>query len=234
MRCKRVRKMLAGYVNEVLKSKGSRLVEEHIFECDSCRRELGVLRKILRLIDDVKVEYPPASVWENFLPDLHKRIESEAALVFRRQQKQRLYLLPGWVASAAVAVLIILAFVGLKYLSPVSLVQPQKAENIGMLGGSSPFVVENSSEQVLVAGVISKVLITEAEALELRKLKNFVQSETLTVPYYHDDDVLVDMSGETSGTEDEEDIIQFLLENEFAEFDENPVIESDGSEFLTM
>ena len=232
MRCKRVRKMLADYVNEVLKSEDSHLVEEHIFECDSCRQELGVLRRILRLIDDVKVEYPPASVWENFLPDLHKRIESEAALVFRRQQKQRLYLLPGWVT--AVAVLIIFGFVGLEYLPPVRLVQPQKAENIGMLGGSSPSVVEDSSEQVLVAGAISKVLITEAEALELRKLKNFIQSETLTVPYYHYDDVLVDMNGETSGTEDEEDIIQFLLENEFVEFDENPMMESDGSEFLTM
>jgi hypothetical protein len=130
--------------------------------------------------------------------------------------------------------LIIFAFAGLKYLPPVSLVQPQRAENIGMLGDSSPFVVEDNSEQVLVAGVISKVLITEAEALELRKLKNFIQSETVTVSYYQGDDVLVDMSGEMSGTEDEEDIIQFLLENEFAEFDESPVMESDGSEFLTM
>jgi hypothetical protein len=36
------------------------------------------------------------------------------------------------------------------------------------------------------------------------------------------------------GTEDDEGVIEFLLENEFVEFDESPMIESDGTEFGTM
>jgi hypothetical protein len=225
--------MLVDYVNEVLGSEDSRLVQDHIAECDHCRQELDVLTKVLRLIDDVKVEYPPASVWQNFLPDLHRRIESEAALAFRKQQNRHFRLLPRWVASAAAVVLILFASVMFRYYPSVNPFRPQRAENIEMVEDSFPSVVEDSPEPVLVAGIISRVLITEAEAAELEKLRSFTQSETLTVPYYYDD-VLVDMNGDASGTEDDIGIIQFLLDSEFAEFDESPTVESDDSEFDTM
>jgi hypothetical protein len=231
--------MFADYANEVLGSADSRLVQEHVAKCDSCRRELDELEKVLRLIDDVNVEYPPASVWENFLPDLHRRIESEAALAFKKQRRQRFHLLPGWAIAAAAVVLISFASVMLRYYPPAGSVRLQRGENIEMIEDSSPPVVpvvEDSSEPVLVAGIISEVLITEVEAAELEKLKAFIQSETLTLPYYYydDDDVLADTTGEVRGTEDDEGVIEFLLENEFVEFDESPMIESDGTEFGTM
>ena len=69
MKCKRAQKLLAGYINEVLEPEASREVQEHVAECGICRKELGTLRRVLELIDNVKVEYPPTSVWENFLPD---------------------------------------------------------------------------------------------------------------------------------------------------------------------
>ena len=49
MKCKRIQKMLADYVNEILGSEDTKLVQDHIAECDSCRREvdmpLGVFRR---------------------------------------------------------------------------------------------------------------------------------------------------------------------------------------------
>jgi hypothetical protein len=234
VKCRHVRKMLADYVNGVLGQEDSRVVQEHVAECDSCHRELDALRKVLRLMDDVKVEYPPASVWENFLPDLHSRIESEAALAFRKQHRQRLYLLPGWVASAAAVVLALFASVILRYYPPApSSIQLRAPESVRMVEGRSPSAVEHSSEPVLVAGVISEVLISEEEAAKLKKLRSFIQSETLMLPHYYDD-VLVDMSEEASGTEDDEGFIQFLLENGFVEFDESSMVESDVNEFGTM
>ena len=62
----------------------------------------------------------------------------------------------------------------------------------------------------------------------MKKLKNFAQSEALSIPYYHEDDVLTYTELELGNTEDDDEVIQFLLENDFAEFDENPIIESDG------
>ncbi len=236
MKCKRAQKMLTDYVNKILGSEDSRLVQEHVVECDSCRRELDVLEKILGLIDDVKVEYPPASIWENFLPDLHRRIEKEAAFAFRKQRQQRFYLLPGWIANTAV-VLFLFALVMLKYYPFTEPVQPQqRPENVEMVESIPASVIEeDSSEHALVAGIISEVLITEAEVAKLKELKNFTQSEPLTLSYYYDDDYgLADLNGETNGTGDDEEIIQFLLESEFAEFEESSMIESDGSEFGSM
>lgn len=236
MKCRHARKMLADYVNGVLGSEDIHLIQEHVAECDSCRRELDALRKVLRLTDDVKVEYPPESVWERFFPDLHRRIESEAVHAFRKQQRQHLYLLPGWAASITVVVMILFAFVVLKYY-PDNSVQVQRAGNIETMESSSSPVVEDSSEPTLVIGIISRVLITEEEAAELRKLKDFIQSEMVMPSYYNYDDydsVPADMSGDASDVEDEGEVIQFLLENGFEEFDESPMIESDGGEFGTM
>jgi hypothetical protein len=235
MKCKLARKMLADYVNDVLEPEDSRLIQEHIAECDPCRRELDVLKKVLRLIDDVKVEYPPASVWENFLHDLHRRIESEAALAFKKQQKRFLYLLPGWIASAAAVVLVIFVSAMLGYYPFAGSVRSQGAkEDIEVVQDSSPSLVEYSSEPVLVAGMISEVLITEVEAAELKKLDIFTRSETLTPPYYyHDSDSLIDTTGEAGDTQDDEGFIQFL-ENKLSEFGENPMIESEDVEFETI
>jgi|GEM_PF-1883062 len=233
MKCRRARKMLVDYANEVLGPEDSRLVQEHVAGCDSCHRELDVLKEVLGLTDDVKVEYPPASVWESFVPDLHRRIESEAALAFRKRQGRYLYLLPRWAASAAAVVLILLTSVILRYYPSRNPFGVQEPVNIEMAEDSSLPSVKDSSEPVLVAGIISKVLITEAQAAELEKLERFTQSELLTLPYHYDD-VLVDMSGDVSGTEDDSGIIQFLLESEFAEFDENTMVESDDSEFERM
>jgi hypothetical protein len=193
-----------------------------------------MMEKVLSLADDVKVEYPPVSVWENFLPDLHRRIESEAALIFKKQQRQRLYLLPGWIASA-VAILILFASVMLRYYPPANPDGPQRAGNIEMVESSFPSVTEDSSERAIftVAGIISNVLITEAEAEELKKLESIAQLETLTLPNYYYDDVLMDIGDEVSGAGDDEGVIQYL-ENEFAEFGESPMIEPDDSEFGTM
>ncbi len=227
MKCKRARKMLLDYVNGTLEPEDSHLVHEHTTGCDLCRRELDALSKILKIADNAEVEYPPASVWENFLPDLHKRIEREAALVFGKQYRQRLYFLPGWAAFVTVVILTIFAIVMPKYYPSAVPFRHQTAENTETVESSSPSVVKESPEPVIVAGMISKMLITEAEAAELDKLKNFIQSEVLIPPHYGEDDIMINITEESSSVEDDEGVIQFLLESEFAEYSDNPVIESD-------
>ena len=96
MKCKRAQKMLADYANQVLEPEDRHLVQEHIDQCNSCQQELDTMQNVLRVIDNNTVKYPPAPIWENFLPDLHRRIEREAALIFRKQWRQHLYIFPGW------------------------------------------------------------------------------------------------------------------------------------------
>jgi hypothetical protein len=82
--------------------------------------------------------------------------------------------------------------------------------------------------------MISKMLITEAEAAELDKLRNFIQSEVLIPPHYGEDDIMINITEDSSSAEDDEGVIQFLLESEFAEYGDNPVIESDIADLGAM
>ena len=241
MKCKHAQKMLTDYIDEVLDAEDSRSVQEHINGCDSCRRELDALRVILGHVSSAKVEYPPAHVWENFLPDLHRRIEREAILAFRKQRQQRFYALPGWVTSAAVVVLIFIASMMLRYYPYAKPVWLQRAQNIEIIRSRSLPKAKETSEPALVAGIISDVLITDAELAELEKLKSFIQSEDPALAYQFYDDVTdytAELGSETqtqkTETEDKEDIIQFLLENGFVEFEEATIIESDSGEFGSM
>ena len=237
MKCKRARKMLLGYVNGTLEQEDNHLIQEHITGCDLCRRELDTLNKILKITDNAKVEYPPASVWENFLPDLHRRIEREAALIFGKQYRQRLYFLPGWAAFVTIVILTVFTIVMPKYYPsavPFRYQTVENVENTETVETSSPPVVEDSSEPVIVAGMISKMLITEAEAAELDKLRNFIQSEVLIPLHYGEDDIMINITEESSSAEDDEGVIQFLLESEFAEYGDNPVIESDIADLGAM
>lgn len=232
MKCKRARKMLADYVNEVLDTEGNREVQGHVARCEACRRELNALGKVLELIDNVKVEYPPEFVWENFLPDLHKRIANEAALVFKKQQRQRLYLLPGWAAMVAI-VLIISASVILNDRSAIKPIHIQRASNTEIRRNASLSRMESDSKSTFVTGIISELLITEADAEKLKELRDAIQPEIQVFPYgyhYDDDDVLIDVSEDAGAASDDKEIIRYL-EDEFAEFDEDPMMESDDSEF---
>ena len=232
MKCKRAQKLLAGYVNEVLGPQENREVQEHVADCEICRKELYMLRNVLELIDNVKVEYPPASVWENFSSDLHRRIANEAALVFRKQRRQRFYLLPGWAAVAAI-VLILSASIVLHDEPVIRPILVQRASNVGTMSGISSSTAESSPESIFLAGVVSELLITEAEAEKLRELGSAIQSETFVFPYdYHYDnaDALIEVNEGTDTTVDDEEVIQYL-EDRFVEFDEGPVIESDYGEF---
>ena len=233
MKCRHIRKMVADYVNEVLDPDDMHLVEEHIAKCESCRRELDTLRKVLRLIDDVKVEYPSASVWQSFIPDLHRRIETEAALAFRKQRWQRLYFLSAWGAAASVAVLVLFASLLLRHYMVPKPLEIQKTENAVVETTSQP-LLEDDSESMLIANVISEVLITEEEAVELRELTDLAQPEITAISYQSYDDPLVDVRAEPRDAESDEEFIQFLLENEFAEFDDSPMMEADSGEFGAM
>jgi hypothetical protein len=222
--------MLADYANDILDSKDKRLVQIHIAECNSCRNELDKLLKVLNLIDDVKVEYPPASIWERFIPDLHKRIESEVAFTLTNQRKKQFYLATGWIASIAIIAMIIFASTMLQNKISRTPDQFLKSENGAMWNETSKEnlsnSIEESSERELVAGLISQVLITDSEAVELKKLKNFIQSDVLTLQYNYDD-VLDDLNSEIKSKSNEEGVIEFLLENEFVEFSEGSMMDSE-------
>jgi hypothetical protein len=230
MECKSARKMLVDYINQVLSPEKSLLLQGHLASCNSCRQELETMKKVLGLINSVKVEYPPDHVWNNFQSDLHQRIESEAVLAFRKQQRQRLYFLPGWAASIAAIVMIIFTSVILTYHPSSSSIKLSDSKKIDAMAYKSKNTREYGSEPKLVANVISDVLITETQAAEIKKLVDFQQSEN---PYYYEytlNDVLVELGN----TKESEGLIRSLLNDEFTLFDDNQSLEFSNDEYGSM
>lgn len=110
MECKKVQKLLPEYLEDTLTESKLMLVDEHLHNCDACRRELRALEKTIRLAGNIPVEYPQPELWENFVPILHARIAQQKSEA-RRSPIRWLSLLK--VASYGVATLILIGFLAL-------------------------------------------------------------------------------------------------------------------------
>jgi len=72
MRCKRIRKKLAAYLDGELDERQKALVKRHLLECAKCRKEADLLSRISYLLKDQPRIKPTLS----FEADLWKRIYS--------------------------------------------------------------------------------------------------------------------------------------------------------------
>lgn len=228
MKCNHAKKMLLDYVNGVINPEENIILQEHLANCQSCSKELRNMEKILDLVHDTKVEYPPEHVWDGFLDDLHQQIENEAVLAFKKQHQQRLYFVPGWVASIAAIIMIIIASTLITYHPSSNSVKVSASKNIETLMNSN--IIKDDSEPNIIAKAISDVLITETEIAEIRKLDSFQLSESIS---YYDDD-LDAMIVELGKAKDNKDSFNSLLNNEFSEFDNDQEIETYTDKYDSM
>lgn len=231
MKCKHIQKMIVNYINGSLRPDESPVFQEHIDNCQPCRHQLESMKKVLEIVGDARVEYPPENIWNSFLPDLHKRIEKEAVLTFKRNQRQKLYFLPGWAASVATVVMIIFTSVLLTYHKPPSSIEINETKITQVIENTKPKEIVYNSKPMLIANIISDILITESELEELKKLESFSQSESL---YYYYEGALNDVLVELDNIKNYEGLINSLLNSELAEFDDNHIMELSISEYGSM
>lgn len=210
MKCWYIRKKLLDYIDGNLSEKDSFTIEQHIAKCAQCRQEIEMFSKLSKAIH--RVDYPPASVWDNFLSDLHTRIEKEAARDFAKEQKRQSYIKWGWVFTAATAVLFFVSSVILEYQSTV-----EPKNNIQQIRVQARSSTSEKSESIFIAEIISDTLINEKEAVELKKLGNINVYEAYAPDHYNSYAILTDLNTETKPTN--EISIQSLLKGNFAQFD---------------
>jgi len=118
MKCRKVQKLLPGYLEGVLSADKLKTVDEHLHNCDACRKEYQIFEETIRLAGGIEVEYPPPEMWEAFIPMLHVRIMREMEKESRYKkfflQFPRLKLVG--MASAAL-ILVFSALVGYRVLN---------------------------------------------------------------------------------------------------------------------
>lgn len=222
MKCWRIRKKILDYIDGNLTEKESLTLEQHITKCDHCRQEIEMFSKLTRFIH--RVNYPPASVWDNFLSDLHTRIKKEAARDFAKEEKRQSYVKWGWTFAAVTAVLFFVSSVILEYQSTV--VPKSNLKQIKVQTHST----SEKSDNIVIAEIISDTLINEKEAAELKKLENITDYETYAPDRYNSYAILTDLNTETKPIN--ENTIQSLLKGNFAQFDTADTLErynTDGS-----
>jgi anti-sigma-K factor RskA len=102
LKCNDIEKLLADYTVGALDGDLAAQVEDHLRECESCRRELSALERVGELLQPMQMTEPPRDLW----PRIRARLQPRRA---RRPVWQH-YWRPGLALAAAAAILIAVIF----------------------------------------------------------------------------------------------------------------------------
>lgn len=175
MECKHIQKKLLEYIDGILSYEDSELVESHIAECDSCRREIELFYRLSGII--CKVDYPPASIWGDFLFDLHKRIDREALYQFAKEQKHKTYAIWGWAFASVAAIIFLITSIFLEYR-----IDSNKNYFIAKPEIASKPVYSNDYESYVIADIVSKAFINDKNIVHLKKLQKINEYSIFSPP----------------------------------------------------
>ncbi len=106
--------------------------EEHLGQCDACRREYTELLAARELMAERKRPDPDPSLWEGYWDRLTARMHREKVPYYSAPRTQRLlkvrgWRLPGWAlqAAAALALVVLGVFIGRFVMAPPSTAVPE-------------------------------------------------------------------------------------------------------------
>lgn len=169
VKCKYIKKKLIDYVDGILSEKERDIVEKHIKICKSCHQELSLLEKLPQI--NYKIEYPPDSVWDSFLDDLHKRIEHEVYCEYIKQQNQKKWAL---VSLSAVALIMIIFFVST--LTEYYVLSKPIRINENRNPQKSDLLISENSESMFIFGLLSRTFINDKDVKKLKYLNKYLNS----------------------------------------------------------
>jgi hypothetical protein len=103
MNCNEIKDMLSSYIDGELDEKDMLLVEEHIHNCEECRRELEEYNKILHVLHHMPEEEPP----KGYCNRLHEKLIK--ANVNKKTSKRMRWVKYGSIAAAFILVFVVYA-----------------------------------------------------------------------------------------------------------------------------
>jgi predicted anti-sigma-YlaC factor YlaD len=75
MEHEKIKELISSYHDDVLSADQRNLVEEHIKQCDSCRRELEEMGKFEEVMDKMELKKLPKEVWQVYWSSVYNRLE---------------------------------------------------------------------------------------------------------------------------------------------------------------
>jgi len=137
MEHEKIRELISSYHDSVLSAEQRRLVEEHIKECDSCRKEFEEMRKFEEVMDKMELKKPPKEVWQIYWSSVYNRLERRI----------------GWILFS-IGAIIILFYVGYKAIEGIiqdpTIPLLLKVGILGVLAGLVVLLVSIGRERIFV------------------------------------------------------------------------------------
>ncbi|HID56906.1 TPA: hypothetical protein EYP37_10290 [Candidatus Poribacteria bacterium] len=127
MKCDKVSDLLPGYIEGALKPRKENQVAEHLAGCPRCKREEMELRRTIELASSLEMEYPSEERWNQFMTDLHRRIEEEMLIQSLRKPGFARFLPAVGFAALTLSIFLMMVTIGIK-LSPMLVGPPRSGE----------------------------------------------------------------------------------------------------------
>jgi len=74
MKCGWIENLIPQYCEDILDEYQLNLVTQHLENCEDCGLELDAVDRLLSLVENVEIEYPPQAEWNSFWVDLRCKI----------------------------------------------------------------------------------------------------------------------------------------------------------------
>ena len=163
MKCDKISDLLPGYIEGVLKPRKERQIAEHLARCPRCREEEMELRRTIELASSLEMEYPSEERWNQFMTDLHKRIEEEMLIHSLRKPRFAQFLPIAGFAALVLSIFLLMVTIGIK-LSP-------------MLTGASPSDETVRIQQADIRPYLS-MLIDNTQVKQIERMAVPAEDET--------------------------------------------------------
>jgi len=82
MRHDEIKKMVYLYHDGELSEKDKRIVEQHIKECQECRKEFEEMRRLEDVMVKMELKQPPKEAWEQYERSVYNRLERKIGWIF--------------------------------------------------------------------------------------------------------------------------------------------------------
>ncbi len=137
MEHEKIKELISSYHDGVLSADQKKLVEEHIQECDSCRKELEEMDKFEEVMDKMELKKPPKEVWQVYWSSIYNRLERRI----------------GWILLS-IGAIIVLFYGGYKAIEGIiqdsSIPVILKVGILGLLAGLVVLLVSIGRERIFV------------------------------------------------------------------------------------
>jgi predicted anti-sigma-YlaC factor YlaD len=82
MRHDEIKKMVYLYHDGELSEKDKRIVEQHIKECQECRKEFEEMRRLEDVMGKMELKQPSKEAWEQYERSVYNRLERKIGWIF--------------------------------------------------------------------------------------------------------------------------------------------------------